>query len=52
MDELGPLIYGSYEECLQYYAREGLLASEANCILYGAVMDLKRRPSIIKYDST
>ena len=46
MDELGPLIYGSYEECLHYYAREGLLASQANCNLCGAVMDLKRCPSI------
>ena len=35
MDELGPLIHGSYEECLQYYARERLLASQANCQLCG-----------------
>ena len=46
MDELGPLIHGSYEECLRYYARERLLASQANCQLCGAEMNLKRRPSV------
>ena len=46
MDELGPLIYGGYEECLHYYAGKGLLASQANCNVCGTVMELKRRPSV------
>lgn len=46
MNELGPLIHGSYEECLQYYAQQGLLASQAHCKLCGTYMELKRRPSV------
>ena len=46
MDELGPLIFGSYEECLMYYARQRLLASQAHCRLCGTTMDLKKRPSV------
>ena len=46
MDELGPLIYGGYEDCLHYYAGKGLLASQANCNVCGTVMELKRRPSV------
>ena len=48
MDELGPLIYGNYEDCLLYYSRKGLLAGQASCNLRvcGAQMDLKRRPSL------
>ena len=48
MDELGPLIYGNYEDCLLYYSRKGLLASQASCNLCGAQMDLKRRRPSLK----
>ena len=46
MDELGPLIYRNYEDCLLYYSRKELLASQASCNLCGAQMDLKRRPGL------
>jgi len=46
MEELGPLIFGGYEECLMYYAHQKLLASQAHCQLCGSTMDLKKRPSV------
>ena len=46
MDELGPLIFGSYEECLMYYVRQWLLASQAHSRFCGTTMDLKKWPSV------
>ena len=43
MDELGPLIHGSYEEYLKYYPKSGFMQVRQIMI---SEMNLKRWPSV------